>query len=360
MTRGLASAAALDGPPVGAAHNQPSASRAVGSALWAATWRADADALITQGPDWMRAATATPVAQDITRCYDFGDDRRLVLPLVRRWGALAASMPNAWGFGGLVGSDPQPNEIAAVLADLRTLPLASVRVRPNPLQHAAWAAAAGPDVLRLPRRAHVIDLRPGFDAVFAQGFSSRARSHVRRAERFGLEVRCDTTGELVPVFYELFLKSVERWAAKQREPVALALARARRRDPQSKLRRIMTSLDGAGKLWVAWHEGQAAAAILVLQGANAHYTRGAIDADLAGRTRASYLLHRLAIEDACKAGCRHYHMGETGTSASLAQFKEAVGARPVDYCEFVVDRLPVTRADKAARGLVKKVLRVDG
>ncbi|MEA2170079.1 MAG: hypothetical protein QOF76_3379 [Solirubrobacteraceae bacterium] len=321
-------------------------------ALWHELWAADPGALVTQGPAWTRAAAAGWAARDVSRAYDFGD-RRYVLPLVQRWGALAASMPNAWGIGGLVGGEPRPADVRRVVADLRTLPFAAVRIRPNPLHDAPWAVAG---LERIARRAHVIDLAGGFD--YTERFSRRARSHVRRAERYGLDVRCDTTGDLVPVFYALFQQSVARWAGRQREPLALARARARARDPQRKLRRIMTELDGAARLWVAFHEGRPAAAILVLQGANAHYTRGAIDADLAAETRASYLLHRLAIEEAARSGCGHYHMGETGTSASLAQFKEAVGARPVPYGEYVVERLPVGRADRAVRTAVKRVLRV--
>src|SRR5213078_889844 len=131
--------------------------------------------------------------------------------------------------------------------------------------HRVWAAARPPGVTVLRRRAHVVDLEQGFDAVWKHGFSSRARNHVRRAER-----------------------------------AALARARARRRDPPGKLRHLLADLGGAARLWLAWSaDGRPAAAILVLQTANAHYTRGAIDAEVAGPTRAAYLLHRLAIEDAC-------------------------------------------------------------
>jgi hypothetical protein len=76
-----------------------------------------------------------------------------------------------------------------------------------------------------------------------------------------------------------------------------------------------------------------------------------MDAALAGPTRANYLLHRLAIEDACRAGAERYHMGETGSSVSLAQFKSRFGARRIDYTELRVERLPLTVAGSRA-GLV--------
>jgi lipid II:glycine glycyltransferase (peptidoglycan interpeptide bridge formation enzyme) len=111
------------------------------------------------------------------------------------------------------------------------------------------------------------------------------------------------------------------------------------------------------RVWVARHEGRPVASILVLQDGNASYTRGAMDTAAAGKLRTNELLHWLAIGDACEAGCRHYHLGESGPSSSLARFKEKFGARPVPYSEYRFERLPLTRADAAARGLVKRALR---
>lgn len=360
MSKDAGGGLALDGRPaaVATAASAPVVTPAT-PRTWMAAMAADPDALVTQGPAWAATLCAVTGARDASRAYDFGNGRRFVLPLFRRWGVTGASPPNAWGFGGMIGAMPRADEVAAVLQDLRRGPFASVRVRPNPLHDAAWATAAGPGVLRLPRRAHAIDLEAGFDEVFATRFSSRARNHVRRAEKAGLEIRTDTTGELAGAFHELLMRSVERWAQRQREPVALARARARRRDPVEKIRRLMANLDGAARMWVAYAGERPAAAILVLSGANAHYTRGAIDAELAGRSYASYLLQRLAIEEACRSGCRTYHMGESGSSAPLAQFKQAVGARPFDYGEYVVDRVPLTRVDLATRKAVKRVLRMD-
>jgi hypothetical protein len=150
--------------------------------------------------------------------------------------------------------------------------------------------------------------------------------------------------------------SVERWASQQHEPLALARLRARRRDPLSKFRAIAGALSGACCIWVAWAGERPAAAILVLRGRNASYTRGAMDKQLAGPTRANYLLHQLAIEDACAAGCRWYHFGESGASDRLAQFKTRFGAQPYPYAEYYVERIPLTRAEKHARAVAKRAI----
>ena len=332
-------------------------------AAWDELARADRDVLVTQTPAWTDCLCSVTGTRDVSRLYEFADGRRFVMPLVRPSRRPArisreASFPNAWGFGGLVGPDAGIEHVQAVLADLRASGAASVRVRPNPLQHEVWSAARPDGVLAVRRRAHAIDLAGGFEAVWKQGFSSRARNHVRRAERSGVSVELDTDGRLIGVFHELFLRSVERWATRQHEPRALALWRARRRDSLEKLRRLLGDLGGAGRLYVASVEGRPAAAIIVLQGdKNAHYTRGAMDVELAGRSRANYLLHRVAIEDACEAGCRTYHMGETGGSSSLAQFKEALGARSHEYAEYVAEALPFTTIDRRARTVAKRLLR---
>ena len=120
---------------------------------------------------------------------------------------------------------------------------------------------------------------------------------------------------------------------------------------------MAAALGGAMRVWVAWKDGQPAASMVVLIGANASDTRGAMNRELAGPTNANDLLQWLAIEDACLAGCRRYHLGESGRSRSLAHFKEKFGARPVPYREYRIERVPVARLDALSRGLTKHLLR---
>jgi hypothetical protein len=74
-----------------------------------------------------------------------------------------------------------------------------------------------------------------------------------------------------------------------------------------------------------------------------------MDTEVAGRTQPNYLLHARAIEAACDAGCRYYHMGETGQSKSLAQFKSRFGASSRDYSEYRIERLPLTAISDLVR-----------
>jgi Acetyltransferase (GNAT) domain len=324
---------------------------------WREALAADPDTLPSQTPEWIDCMRSFGGYRDASRLYELPGGRRLVLPMVRRR-IFEASLPEGWGIGGLVSpGGVEPADVRAVFADLAARRLAlRTSLRPGPVHTDAWDAALPHGAVAVPRLAHLLDLEGGFEHLWDERFAGSARTAVRKARRAGLEVECDTSGRLVPVFYELFERSLERWARQQHEPLVLARWRAHRRDPIRKLELLAQSLGESCRIWVAWHEGRPAAAILVLQGKNAHYTRGAMDKEVAGPTRANYLLHSTAIEDACAAGCRYYYMGESGSSDSLAQFKTRFGARPVAHAEYHLERLPLTALDRGVRRVVKRVI----
>lgn len=328
---------------------------------WRELLGADPDALVSQTPEWLDTLCSYRSWADASRLYELEDGRQLLLPLAQASlpGPLRirASWPASWGFGGLLSSDGlRAADVAAVADDLDRHGALRTTVLPNPLHGALWAGACPSRCVTLPRRAHVLDLEGGFERVWKERFAGGARTKVRRAERSGLEAECDTTGSLVPVFYELFERSLRRWAARQHEPVFLTRLRAHRRDPQRKLEAIAHGLGGACRIWVARLDGRPVASIIVLVGSNAHYTRGAMDEELAGPTAANYLLQKLAIEQACEEGCRLYHMGESGWSKPLAQFKTRFGARAYEYASWHLERLPITRTDRLLRQVAKRAI----
>ncbi len=331
-------------------------------AVWSDIVAADPDGLAFQTPEWIDALCAGGAYRDASRMYEFADGQTAVLPMVCSIGLPAAlsyqaSMPASWGMGGLaVRGKLETKHVTAVLADLVRSPALRTSIRINPLHQKTWEAACPPQVWVKPMLAHVLDLSGGFERVWKERFTGETRTAVRKAERAGLVVELDTSGRLIPAFYQLFELSVARWAGMQNEPLALARWRAHRRDPVQKFQAIARAIGTAFRLWMAWKDGQPAAAILVLLGKNASYTRGAMDVDLAGPARANQLLHRLAIEDACQAGCRYYHMGETGESSSLAQFKSRFGAAAVPYGEYWIEKLPISRVERGLRGAVKMAI----
>jgi Acetyltransferase (GNAT) domain len=308
---------------------------------------ADPNALVSQTPAWLDLVCSVGGYADASRLYELPSGRRLVLPMVRQ-GEIPPglgpedSLPPGWDAGGVLAPGGiTARDLQAVFEDLTERPVVRTTLRPGPLDAREWDAARPPGTT-VPRLAHVLDLQGGFEEIWKLRFTDTARTAVRLAERSGLTVERDTTGQLMRAASNLLEPSLGRAGAGD--------------DPQRKLISIAQALGETCRTWVAWLHGQPAAAILAMQGANANITCAAVDEELAAHTRADYLLQQLAIEDACKAGCRYYNMGESGSSASLAQFKADLGARPRLYAEFHIERARVTAPDRRARGLVRRLL----
>lgn len=321
--------------------------------LWADAVAQDPWALADATPAWTDAV-CTERWVDASRAYRLTDGRSVVLPLVRRKGPLrwACSMPPGWGYGGLVGPGAhEPAVIRAVAADLRGLGLTTLRVRPLPADGAAWTAGGG---VVIPRRAHLLDLTPGPEALLAD-LRRSVRRAVRRCERDGVEVRVGSSPDLLDAYEALWRLSVDRWARGQGEPLWLARRRAVLRDPPSRMRALARNLPEALRVWVVYVEGVPVATNVVALGPCAHATRASVDVDRAPAGVAHYL-DWLAIVDACAHGAQSLNLGESGTSGSLAFYKEGLGALPVDYAEVRFERLPLTAVDRAARTVVKRAI----
>ncbi|PDT39754.1 hypothetical protein CO656_18920 [Sinorhizobium sp. FG01] len=327
--------------------------------IWRELYQRNDEAIASLSPEWAEAVVAAGNFRSSPQFYEFDDGARAVLPLFTKGvGSLryAWSPPPAWGFGGILSDGAvTPAHLETIFAHLETFPCLGVKIRPNPLTADLWAAGARPAWTSIPRCAHVVDLSGGFDAVRGR-FRRNAHTNIRRARRLGVEVDVGNSEGLIDEFHELLQLSFVRWARKQHEPAALAWLRGVRRDPRAKFAAMAARMGDACRLYVARVDGQPAAAILVLLGGQAHYTRGAMSEALAGKSGAAYLLQAIAIEDACRRGCTRYHMGETGNSTSLAQYKSRFGAVAVPYAEYRYERFPLARLDWFARGAVKRIL----
>jgi hypothetical protein len=330
---------------------------------WQAVFDQDVEAVPYQSPQWTDALCRSAHRRDASRLYTFDDGTQMVLPMIglpRVPGALdlAGSMPWGWGIGGMVSTSPVGAEhIRAVVNDLTThARYLRLSIRPNPRAGDVWKAAMPPGARRVARLAHAIDLDGGFDAVWHNKFSSSTRKYVTRAEQAGVVVERDDQGRLVPAYYELFREATRRWAAQQHEPLLLARLRGYRRDPEQKFATIAQTLQDACKIYVASVNGQPAAACLILSYHNANAARVVLDRERVGKSGAPDLMMKCAIEDACKAGCRYFHQGESGTSKGIADFKRRVGGTAYEYEEYYLERLPVTAVDHAVRTGVKKLI----
>ena len=317
---------------------------------WWDVLHSDPEALASQSPAWVEAVCAFSSYVDVSRLYRRGDGSRLVLPLVspRLMPPSVAprlSMPEGCSTGGVVAEDGRLSreDLAVVMADLARRPLASVVVRPNPRLGHYWSDSAPWTTVR-DVRAQILELGGGFGEVWSHRFRGSVRRAVRKAERSRLAVERDSTGALMADFHALYTQSVTRWAGQEGVPPVVARIRAARGESLRKFRTAGVTLGPACTTWMAYLDGEPAAGIIVLtQGGNATYWRGAMNRDLAGPSRANDLLHRLAIEDACERGLERYSLGISNPGSSLERFKTGFGAHHVPYSDYFREGLPLVR-----------------
>lgn len=331
---------------------------------WELTGR-DTDTHVTQTPTWLECLCATGPYRDASRLYEFEDGGQIVLPLVRRRQRpeqrldAVESWPAAWGVGGPVSPGGVSSvQARAILDDLDQLPAFRVGIRFRPGDDDVWASAASAGFRTEPHMTQVLDLDGGFGTVWERRFHKRLRHEIRQAERSDAEVQVDRTGRFVPVFYDLYEQSIVRWARQQHEPLALARWRRTRAFPKSWLEAVVGAFGTSCTVWTAWRAGEPAAAIVVLRhGSHAKLWRAAMNRDLAHPVKANPLLYRLAIEDACAAGCRRFDMGESRPGSSLAAFKARFGADSFSSPRYYRERLPVSVAERGLRAAAKHLIR---
>ena len=327
--------------------------------VWQQLMQSDSDALPYQSPEWFDCILHIGNYKDASRLYEMPDGRFLLMPLVRHpYLPIQFSPPHGWGMGGLLSSSEiYPEDITAIFEDLRQNALVRTSIRPNPRQGDLWEAGRPDWVTAVPRYAHIIELSENFDDIWMGKMSKKMRKTVRKAERHPqLTAEWDNTGRLIPTFYDLLLKSIDQWSAQQNEPLWLAHWRGKRRDPYEKFVKIAERLGPMCRVYMAYRDGVPVASSITLQGANVNDSRGAMDKGLAGQTGANYMIQKLAIEEACKAGCRYYHLGESSPNSGLAQYKERFGAVGHPYFQYHIEKLPITKADKQLRTFVKNMI----
>lgn len=311
----------------------------------------------------MDAITANGEFEDATRLYRFDNGVEAALPLAARrrpMRGVAGALPTHWGTGGLVTNAPlSPTNAAVVLADIVSLKLARVTIWPDAMQGEAWEQGrrlVASSIISEPRRFHVLDLTPGYAHIHAKGFDKYTRRYLRRADEAGVTTEHDRTGRLVDEFFHILQLAVPRWAEQQHEPVALAKFRAARRDPIEKFRAICTHMGDSACIGIARLEGRPIAAVLYLLGRNADIIWAPVDPDLGPAVHAPTKLYAEAIEAACAHGCPHFSMGESGDAEGLDRFKRRLGARPVDYHSYRIERYPLTPAEDLAKRFVKRAI----
>jgi hypothetical protein len=304
-------------------------------AAWEAALRADPGAVVSQSLAWRDAVFSSGRLEDVSVLYQFSSGRQVVLPLARRRGgprqtASLGSWPRVWGVGGPICPAGQvtPDEAVAVLADVagRGAPAAQITLRHD--ADPTWVSQAHQFGVQ-ERGSYVLDLDGGFAHVWARKFRGNFRAAVRKAERSDVDVEVDRSGKLLGVFYDLYQESLRRKAAELHEPLWLTRLWMSRVSPTSR-RQLTTVARCFGEdcaVWVARSQGQPVAALIALRaGRYAKGWRVAVLKEAATPVRASELLHRLDIEEACRDGYQFYDLGGAAPGSPVASYKTKLGA----------------------------------
>lgn len=331
---------------------------------WEAVVRTDANVNILQTPIWCDCICRSEGLEDVTRSYESSDGRLIVLPLVRDRRLpmqlkVQSSWPGPWGSCGLLATEGRiiSNDVIQIIKDLQACNALRTSIPvPRMADAQLWEALVPEDVIRESRTTHVLDLSGGFENVWKRRFAGTVRTATRKAEHLGITVESDTTGRLLPVFDALYRMSVDRWAKARSHPLAIARLLASRREPFRKFRIVADLLGEACEVHIAWLGGKPLAGTIVLtHGVVATYWRGAMDIERAAGTGANELLHRVAIEIACRRGCLQYDM-QRSASQGLGRFKSKFGAQPTDFLEYRFENIPVTVLERRARVFAKRML----
>lgn len=328
----------------------------------------DEDIALGKTPEWIDCICSSGGFTDATMLFRGEDGQRIVLPRVRKTGIASSvrlfeSPPHGWDLGAessgfLCEQGPvSRRQTRALIDQIQHHPGLRTRIMVGRQDAQMWASVAPRTIYSTTRIAQVLDLRGGFSTVWSQRFTSKVRSNSRKAERRGVVVESDKTGRLVPVFYSLYQKSIDRWAQDRELPLTVMRWLAQRRNSQDKFATVARRMGKRCTIWIAWRGGEPLAGIIVLaKGPRVTYWRGAMDKERCRGTGANELLHHYAIEDACTRQQQSYNFGIYQTE-DLKRFKSTFGPVEVPVHTYYFEKLPTAAAHVSAHQAAKQVIR---
>jgi CelD/BcsL family acetyltransferase involved in cellulose biosynthesis len=161
---------------------------------------------------------------------------------------------------------------------------------------------------------HVLDLQPGFDAVWNERFSAKNRNMCRKADRGGVVVNAESSQEAARAYHALYAA-----AAEDREQQA-------DRYPQALFSAFLES--GSAELWLARADSEVVAGALLLRGSqDLLYWSGAMKREHRHLAPSNAVL-RAAIASGCERGFRYFDFGASTGLSGVEAFKRSFGAQP--------------------------------
>ncbi len=255
---------------------------------------------------------------------DEGDD--VLLPTVRvprRFRALSLleAMPLSWQGSPLVLSGTVTER--ALRGVVRGVPdVGALRVTGGPLAGGTDVADTLSALVDGHSETHLLDLRPGFEALWESGFAGKNRNVCRKAEKAGIQVGREAPAEALGAYFPLYVEATRHWGYAE-PPYSRALFAALMAAPGVEF--VLARLEGR----------VVAGTVSLLGSHDAFQWTTVMDRSVSSLSPTNALL-KWVIEDACQRGLDWYDMGSSAGLPGVASFKESFGARRVTFPNLTV------------------------
>ena len=167
------------------------------------------------------------------------------------------------------------------------------------------------------RTTHVLDLSPGFDALWAGRFTGKNRNTCRKAENSGVTVVRMDGDAAADRYYALYADATRDWGLPS-PPYPHALFRA-------------LAATAHAEFWLGvLDDAVVAGAVLLVGSEDVFYWSGAMARTAAGLSPSNLVL-REAIRSACERGFRAMDFGGSDGLPGVRRFKESFGAEARPY-----------------------------
>ena len=168
-----------------------------------------------------------------------------------------------------------------------------------------------------PHVTHVVDLRPGYEALWNGAFGAKTRNMCRKADRAGVVVAIETSEEALGAYYGLYCGAAAGWGYDE-PPYPRALVEG-------------MIAGGAAELWIARLDGAVIAGAIVLVGSHdLCYWSAALDREHRNAAPSNAIV-RAVIESGCERGFEYIDLGGSEGLPRVEAFKRSFGAEPVEY-----------------------------
>lgn len=165
---------------------------------------------------------------------------------------------------------------------------------------------------------HLLDLRPGFEAIW-ESFDKSKRRQTRKAEREGIVVSEAHSVSEVEEYYEIYERRSEQWHHSVKYPQSLFV-------------KLFEGGRGRGvKLFLARLDDRIIGGHLNFYFKNTVIAWNGVAEKHSRAHQASTALYAACIRHACEEGFELYNLGGSAGSDSLASYKESLGGILYSY-----------------------------